>query len=333
MTNAVALRVEHLCVTGSRPLVDDVSFVVPPGRVVALFGPSGAGKSSTLLAICGLLAPQLRMSGRIELGEHEISSLAPEERGRLGLSIVLQGLALFPHMTVAQNIAYPLIRQGRPRHEARERTNSKLTDFRLDGLGDRRPAELSGGEQQRVAIARALVSSPSLLLLDEPFKGLDQRLRDELLGLVLQIAERGTSVLLVTHERREIDLTADIVISMREGRIERPPETRCPDAHSDPFRSVEGHVLLPQIESFPGGWVPASDVSAVFNGKCAAPAGPRTSARIVAARNVGGGKIALLCRYGSGLLGWLEIPASSEIRIGVGATIEVEYRQQNGVQL
>ncbi len=333
MTTITTLRVEHVNVLASRTLVDDVSFVVPQGKVVALFGPSGAGKSTTLLAICGLLPPQLRMSGRIALGDHEISGLPPENRGRLGLSIVLQGLALFPHMTVAQNIAYPLIRQGMARHQARERANKKLADFRLQGLGNRRPAELSGGEQQRVAIARALVSSPSVLLLDEPFKGLDQRLRDELLALVLQIAEEHMAVLLVTHERREIDLTADMVLSMREGRIEGPPETRRADASSDPFRSVEGHVLLPQIDSFAGGWVPASDVSAVFNGRCAAPAGPRTTARIVAARNVGGGKIAVLCRYRAGLLGWLEVPVSHEANIGVGATIEVEYRQQNGVQL
>lgn len=333
MTTTHALRVQNLSVVGSRTLIEDVSLVVPKGKIVALFGSSGAGKSTTLLSICGLQAPRLRVSGAVMLGDRDITTLPPEDRSRLGLSIVLQGLALFPHLSVVENIAYPLRRRGVPAGEARSMAARTMEDFRLVGLSDRRPTNLSGGEQQRVAIARAMVASPSVLLLDEPFKGLDQRLRDELLGFVLQVAHQGTAILLVTHERREIDLTADVVIAMSNGRVTSAPEQRSEDFESMPFRAVEGHVRLPAVGSFAGGWVPASDVRVVANGNRAAPSGPISTGQIMTVRNIGNNRIAVLCHYAEGVLGWVETDGSQNNDLVTGGRIDIEYRPQNGVQL
>lgn len=152
---------------GGAAAVDDVSFTVPAGAIAALLGPSGCGKSTVLRAIAGLIAPR---SGSIELGETNLASLPARERG---IGMVFQNYALFPHLTVAENIAYPLACQHVPRTERRERVAEMLDLVQLAEYGRRLPRELSGG-QQRVAVARAIAPRPSLLLLDEPFGALDR---------------------------------------------------------------------------------------------------------------------------------------------------------------
>ena len=214
------LEVTSLSVTTAHgPIVKDLSFKVPDRHVLALFGPSGAGKSTTLHAIAGLTQRPLKATGTICLGGVDISRLPPDTRGRHGLAIVLQGLALFPQMTALGNVAYPLERRGFLRSEARARAEGMLARFQMGKWMNQFPRDLSGGQQQRVALARAAVCQPSLLLLDEPFKGLEQELRDELSALVRSMCHDGASVILVTHEIRELNLTADSVIMIQGGHL------------------------------------------------------------------------------------------------------------------
>jgi putative spermidine/putrescine transport system ATP-binding protein len=154
---------------GERPAVDSLSFDIAKGEFIGLLGPSGCGKSTTLRMFAGLLAPT---SGQIIIGGENIVSRPPWERN---LGLVFQSYALFPHMTVAQNVAFGLRLRKIGKEETASRVAEALRAVRLDGFGSRRPAELSGGQQQRVAIARAIVIEPEILLLDEPLSNLDAR--------------------------------------------------------------------------------------------------------------------------------------------------------------
>jgi molybdate transport system ATP-binding protein len=196
----------------------DVNFSAPENQIIVLFGPSGAGKSLTLAAIAGFISPD---SGRIVSGNRVLFdsergiNLLPQQR-RIGL--VQQDLALFPHLTVAQNIAYGLFRESA--QIQRERVNYFLRLMQLDGFAARYPAQLSGGQQQRVALARALAPNPALLLLDEPFSALDAptrvQLRDELLNLQRALK---IPILFVTHDLGEAHFLADRLAVIDHGRI------------------------------------------------------------------------------------------------------------------
>ena len=159
---------------GGATAVEDVSFDVDAGEIVALLGPSGCGKSTVLRAIAGLIQPR---NGSISLGDQDLAHVSARSRG---IGMVFQNYALFPHLTVSENIAYPLACQQISRAKRRERVEEMLTLVRLQGYGNRLPRELSGGQQQRVAVARAIAGRPSLLLLDEPFGALDATVRREL---------------------------------------------------------------------------------------------------------------------------------------------------------
>ncbi len=196
----------------------DIDLAAPAQSIVVLFGPSGAGKSMTLGAIAGLVPLD---SGRIVVGTHVLLDSAkginlPPQRRRIGL--VRQDLALFPHLTVEQNIGYGLFRE--PAHIVRERTRALLHTMHLDGLGTRHPGALSGGQQQRVALARALAPQPDLLLLDEPFSALDAptrvTLRRELSALQ---SEFKVPMLFVTHDLGEAYFLADQLAVIDAGRI------------------------------------------------------------------------------------------------------------------
>lgn len=203
---------------GSQTILDGIDLDVPAGTVLALLGPSGCGKSTLLKALAGLLRPE---SGRIELAGQTVCDErvhhAPEQRG---LGMVFQDYALWPHMSVAQNVAFPLQMRRTPRHERSARVQEALALVGLDGMARRRPADLSGGQQQRVALARAIVARPRLLLFDEPLSNLDRALRATLcteIGALL--ARLGTTAVYVTHDHDEAHALAHRIAKMASGRI------------------------------------------------------------------------------------------------------------------
>jgi putative spermidine/putrescine transport system ATP-binding protein len=199
---------------GDAAAVDGASFDVGAGEIVALLGPSGCGKTTTLRLIAGF---ERLDTGRILLDGSDLTALPPFRRG---IGLVFQDYALFPHMTVADNIDYGMRRQGMPRAERAKRRADLLRLVRLERLGDRRPAALSGGQQQRVALARALAISPKLLLLDEPLSNLDAKLRETLrteLGDILRAL--GMTTLIVTHDQIEAIALADRIALMNKGAI------------------------------------------------------------------------------------------------------------------
>ncbi len=198
-----------------RAVVDDVSLRIMPGQVTCLLGPSGCGKSTTLRMIAGV---EMQDSGEIHVDGRLICDTVvrvPPERRHIGL--MFQDFALFPHLSVAENVAFGL--KG-SRAEKRARVAQLLGEVGLSRFIDAYPHELSGGEQQRVALSRALAPRPGIMLMDEPFSGLDNRLRDGIRDLTLDMLKKeGTAVLLVTHEPEEAMRMADEIALMRDGRI------------------------------------------------------------------------------------------------------------------
>lgn len=198
--------------------VDDFTYEIPDGKLVGLLGPSGCGKSTTLYMICGLQAPT---EGKIFFGDKDVTQLPTENRG---VGLVFQNYALYPHMTVLQNILFPLEnlkgkdRPGKAEMVRRATEAAKLVQ--IDSLLDRKPSEMSGGQQQRVAIARALVKMPSVLLLDEPLSNLDARLRLQTREEIRRIQrETGITTVFVTHDQEEALSMSDTVVVMSEGKI------------------------------------------------------------------------------------------------------------------
>jgi iron(III) transport system ATP-binding protein len=208
--------VQHLTrLFGGKPVVDDLSLSVAAGRVMCLLGPSGCGKSTTLRMIAGVDRPD---HGQVLIDGKAVSDKAhflPPEARAIGL--MFQDFALFPHLSVAGNIAFGL----RGSREARAARVAELLDrVNLTGFGTKHPHQLSGGEQQRVALARALAPRPRIMLMDEPFSGLDNRLRDGIRDTTLDVLkDEGTAVLLVTHEPDEAMRMADEIALMRDGCI------------------------------------------------------------------------------------------------------------------
>ncbi|MDB6454103.1 ABC transporter ATP-binding protein [Falsirhodobacter sp. 20TX0035] len=201
---------------GARPAVDRLSFDIRKGEFIGVLGPSGCGKSTTLRMFAGLLAPT---AGSITIGGRDISHAPPWERN---LGLVFQSYALFPHMTVAENVAFGLKLRKIGKEETRARVAEALRAVRLDAFAARRPAELSGGQQQRVAIARAIVIEPEILLLDEPLSNLDARLRDEMRFELRDIQTRtGITTLFVTHDQQEALTMCDRIVVMNGGMLEQ----------------------------------------------------------------------------------------------------------------
>jgi len=196
--------------------LDRVDLTVPDGLITAVLGPSGCGKTTMLRVIAGLERPD---SGSVLFDGKDVTDLPPRKRN---VGMVFQDLALFPHLTVLENVAFGLEARGVSSDEARARAREYLELLRLDGLENRYPHQLSGGQQQRVALARALAPEPAVLLLDEPFGALDARLRENLLWELRRLhAERGFTAVHVTHDQAEALTIADRLAVMREGRILR----------------------------------------------------------------------------------------------------------------
>jgi len=204
---------------GDLAAVEDLSLSVAPGELVALLGPSGCGKTTTLRLVAGFLKPE---AGEIRVGERVLSSpagvVAPERRR---MAMIFQSYALWPHMTVAQNVAYGLrFKADLARADRERRVREILGVVQLGGFADRYPGELSGGQQQRVAVARALVVEPEILLLDEPLSNLDAVLREEMRFEIRRLHEAfGITTLYVTHDQAEAMVISDRVAVLERGRI------------------------------------------------------------------------------------------------------------------
>ncbi len=212
----VEVRLERLSKAfGTVKAVDNISLAIPAGCFVTLLGPSGSGKTTTLNLIAGFLAPD---AGNIAFDGQPVASLPPHRRN---IGMVFQSYALFPHMTVFDNVAYPLRMRDRLMPEALgARVAESLSLVGLTKLEARYPRELSGGQQQRVAMARALVSRPRLLLMDEPLGALDKKLRERLQGEIKEIHRRiGSTFVYVTHDQAEALTMSDLVVVMRDSHI------------------------------------------------------------------------------------------------------------------
>jgi len=221
--DAAVLRVSGLVKAyGTTRVVDDVSFDLRPGEVLTLLGPSGCGKSTTLRMIAGLERPdggEVWVRGRL-VATGDGRTMVPPEARNLGL--VFQSYAIWPHMTVAENIAYPLKVRRLPRAAIAAKVAEMVRLVKLDGLADRMSTALSGGQQQRVALARALVYEPDLLLLDEPLSNLDSVLRKEMRVQLKALQGRlRTTFLYVTHDQEEAMSLSTRVVVMNHGRIEQ----------------------------------------------------------------------------------------------------------------
>lgn len=200
--------------------VNDFTFEIPDGKLIGLLGPSGCGKSTALNLISGLLEPT---AGQIFFGEDDVTHLPPENRG---VGLVFQNYALYPHLTVRQNIMFPLENlrgaDKLTKAEMAERTLAAAKLVQLEGLMDRKPSELSGGQQQRVAIARALVKRPRVLLLDEPLSNLDARLRLQTREEIRRIQKAtGITTVFVTHDQEEAMSISDLIVVMKDGVVQQ----------------------------------------------------------------------------------------------------------------
>ena len=230
--------------------VNDFSFTIPDGKLIGLLGPSGCGKSTTLYMISGLQKPS---GGKIFFGEEDVTDLTPENRG---VGLVFQNYALYPHMTVKQNILFPLQNlRGADRMTKDAMLDRALMAAKLvqiDDLMDRKPSELSGGQQQRVAIARALVKMPKVLLLDEPLSNLDARLRLQTREEIRRIQkETGITTIFVTHDQEEAMSISDMIVVMKKGVLQQIGRPQ--DVYDDPTNLFVAKFLgTPPINVFNG---------------------------------------------------------------------------------
>lgn len=226
--------------------VNDLDVEIPSGKLIGLLGPSGCGKSTTLFMLSGLEQPT---SGNIIFGDDDVTTLAPEKRG---IGLVFQNYALYPHMTVEQNIMFPLENMRVPKDEAKQRAFDAAKLVQIEGLLNRRPSELSGGQQQRVAIARALVKMPSVLLLDEPLSNLDARLRLQTREEIKRIqVETGITTIFVTHDQEEAMSICDSILVMKEGVVQQMGNPQ--EIYDDPANLFVANFLgTPPINIFRG---------------------------------------------------------------------------------
>ncbi len=211
------IRIENLTKAyGDFKAVDNMTLTVEDGKLVGLLGPSGCGKSTTLFMLAGLTEST---SGHIFFGDKDVTKVAPEDRE---IGLVFQNYALYPHMTVEDNITFPLINRKVKKQEAREMAYEMAKLVQIENLMKRRPSALSGGQQQRVAIARALVKKPEVLLLDEPLSNLDAKLRVETREEIRRIQQEvGITTIFVTHDQEEAMSISDKIAVMKTGVVQQ----------------------------------------------------------------------------------------------------------------
>lgn len=212
---------------GSTVAVNDFSVTLPDGHLICLLGPSGCGKSTILNMLCGITKVT---TGHIYFDNDEVTNLPPDQRN---IGMVFQNYALYPHLTVLENIAFPLEIKKIPKKERLERAEEIAKLVHVDMLLKRYPGELSGGQQQRVAIARALIKNPKLLLMDEPLSNLDARLRLEMREEIRRIqVETGVTTIFVTHDQEEAMAISDSIILMKDGKLVQ--EGLCQELYNQP---------------------------------------------------------------------------------------------------
>ena len=272
-------------------IVQGIDFTVPSGTLTTILGPSGCGKTTTLRMIAGL---ESASSGQILIDGKDVTTLGPAERN---VSMVFQSYALFPHMSVVQNVSYGLSVSGVDRQEMLDRTRATLAIVGLEGYDDRLPSELSGGQQQRVALARALVLEPSVLLFDEPLSNLDARLRRSMREEIRALQRRlELTVAYVTHDQSEALAVSDQIIVMEAGRIAQAgtPEELYDRPCSEFVAGFMGEAMLFKAQSQEDGAVRVGPLQ--VRPRHPAPPGPVTAAIRPEAWVVGAGA-------GSGMAG------------------------------
>jgi len=222
-TIALPISIRDVSKTFARTAaLDTVSLEIASGEFITLLGPSGSGKTTLLLVLAGFIRPD---SGEIRFGDHDVTLVPPHKRN---IGMVFQNYALFPHMTVAGNLAYPLRLRGMARAEVAQRVAHALDMVQLAGLGERQVEQLSGGQRQRVALARAIIFEPRILLMDEPLSALDKKLREQMQIEVRHLHQRlGMTTAYVTHDQREALTMSDRIAVINHGRlrqIDKPQE-------------------------------------------------------------------------------------------------------------
>lgn len=240
------IRIENLAKSyDGFKAVDNMSLHIQDGELVGLLGPSGCGKSTTLFMLAGLSEPT---EGRIYFGDKDVTKIVPENRE---IGLVFQNYALYPHMTVEENIMFPLINRKVKKKEARERAFEMAKLVQLEGLMNRKPKALSGGQQQRVAIARALVKKPQVLLLDEPLSNLDAKLRMETREEIRRIQQEvGITTIFVTHDQEEAMSISDKIAIMNKGVLQQYGVPQ--QMYLNPGNLFVAQFLgMPQINTFP----------------------------------------------------------------------------------
>ena len=249
---AVSLHGLRKVYPGGAVAVEDLDLAIGPGEFVTLLGPSGCGKTTTLRMIAGFETPT---AGHIEVDGTDVVTIAPHRRP---MSMVFQSYALFPHMSVWDNVAFGLRVHNTSRAETRSRVSSALSSMGLSALGDRAPNQLSGGQQQRVALARALVTRPKVLLFDEPLSNLDAKLRAQMRTEIRRIQhEAGITSIFVTHDQDEAMTMSDKIVVMSNGRIEQvgtPAEIyRAPTSHFVADFIGQANFLDAEVRGVSGG--------------------------------------------------------------------------------
>ena len=243
-------------ILGGRVIIDDLDLRVEQGEMFSLLGPSGCGKTTTLRMIAGFLTAD---AGQIMLAGKDVTQLGPDQRPS---AMVFQNYALWPHMSAAKNVAYPLKIKGLSKVEINEKVEAALELVKLLHHKDSRPGQISGGEQQRVALARALVQEPDVLLLDEPLSNLDAKLREKVREDIRELQRRlGITTVIVTHDQEEALSISDRVAVMNSGRIEqfsspqdlyRHPATEYVATFIGSLNRFEGELVDGQIRSGEG---------------------------------------------------------------------------------
>ncbi|MDA2891072.1 sn-glycerol-3-phosphate ABC transporter ATP-binding protein UgpC [Mycolicibacterium sp. BiH015] len=252
---------------GTTSVVSDLDLELPDGSFTVLVGPSGCGKSTSLRMLAGL---ETVTSGTITIGDRDVTHLEPRERD---IAMVFQNYALYPHLTVAENIAFPLRATKTPRREALARAATIAESLGLGKLLARKPKDLSGGQQQRVAIGRAIIREPSVFLFDEPLSNLDAKLRVETRTELLQIQRRlGITSVYVTHDQEEAMTLSDRMVVMRDGRIAqqgtpqevyaRPADTFVAAFVGSPKMNLLDGILSGTRFTHPGGFTLSVDAAA-----------------------------------------------------------------------
>ena len=228
--------------------VNDFNFEIPDGKLIGLLGPSGCGKSTALNLISGLIQPT---SGRVFFGDDDVTSLPPENRG---VGLVFQSYALYPHLTVRENILFPLQNLKGSARLSKEEMEKRVTEaaklVQIENLMERKPGEMSGGQQQRVAIARAVVKMPRVLLLDEPLSNLDARLRLQTREEIRRIQrDTGITTVFVTHDQEEAMSISDMIVVMKDGVVQQIGKPQ--DVYDDPINLFVSKFLgTPPINVF-----------------------------------------------------------------------------------